>query len=101
MPLDMIKHPAHPITHSVQVGVCEGFYRVPPQPAGRLARCQALFRNWRYSRCLRELEPRLARDIGVASTCDRGPANFAVDPRPLWGVGLIPQPITTYSRWKV
>lgn len=45
-----------------------------------------------------EIEPRLARDMGVAARCNHRPAGFAVDPRPLWGIGLTPQPAALPSR---
>jgi hypothetical protein len=45
------------------------------------------------ARILRELDPHLALDIGAAVPLNPRPANFAVDPRPLWGIGLVPQPI--------
>jgi hypothetical protein len=40
-----------------------------------------------------ELEPRLARDIGVSPSGNGMPEGFAIDPRPLWGIGLTPEPI--------
>ena len=44
-----------------------------------------------------EMEPRLARDIGDVPGCASRPECFAVDPRPLWGIGLTPQPLD--RRW--
>jgi len=49
-------------------------------------------------RHLREMDPRLARDIGVARGWDRPPEGFVVDPRPLWGIGLTPQPAADVLR---
>jgi hypothetical protein len=48
---------------------------------------------------LREIEPRMARDIGVAAGTDRCPQGFAVDPRPLWGIGLTPRPTEELPPW--
>jgi hypothetical protein len=45
------------------------------------------------ARILRELDPHLALDVGAAVPLNRRPAGFLVDPRPLWGIGLVPQPI--------
>ncbi len=45
---------------------------------------------------LREIEAREARDMGVGGPgagIDRAPPGFVVDPRPLWGIGLTPQPM--------
>jgi hypothetical protein len=59
-----------------------------------LARCRDWLRRRRYAACLRELDPRLALDAGVApGWADRGPEGFALDPRPLWGIGLTPRPM--------
>jgi uncharacterized protein YjiS (DUF1127 family) len=44
---------------------------------------------------LREMDPRSAADIGAAPGADRAPAGFAVDPRPLWRLGLAPMPMDT------
>jgi len=56
------------------------------------AHCREWMRKSNAARSCREIEPRMARDIGVAVGRDRHPAGFAVDPRPLWGIGLVPQP---------
>jgi hypothetical protein len=80
-------------------------------PAAGDARRVGLLARWLLVRCgdwlrrrcdaarLRGMEPRLARDIGVAPGCDRGPEGFAVDPRPLWGIGLTPQPTEVPPAW--
>jgi hypothetical protein len=39
------------------------------------------------------MEPHLARDIAAAPRADCTPEGFAVDPRPLRGIGLMPQPM--------
>jgi hypothetical protein len=63
---------------------------------GLLARCAYWLRCRRDATRLRDMEPYLARDIGLDPGCgDRGPEGFALDPRPLWGVGLTPQPMDT------
>jgi hypothetical protein len=49
--------------------------------------------QWADRRRLREIDPHFARDIGVAPGWDRAPEGFVVDPRPLWGIGLTPQPM--------
>lgn len=65
-----------------------------------LDRCGAWLRRRDEAARLREMEPRLARDIGAAPTsgglCLDG---FAADPRPLWGIGLTPQPGSTTPPW--
>ena len=66
---------------------------------GLLARCNGWLRRRNAAAQLRDMEPRLARDIGVAPACDPCPAGFAVDPRPLWGVGLTPQPMGAAPPW--
>ncbi len=48
---------------------------------------------------LREIDPRLARDIGSAPGLDCAPEGFAVDPRPLWGIGQTPQPMDVVPPW--
>ncbi|MBD0274982.1 MAG: hypothetical protein ICV73_24035, partial [Acetobacteraceae bacterium] len=61
---------------------------------GLLARCADWLRCRSDAARLREMDPHLARDIGLVPDCgDRGPDGFAVDPRPLWGIGLTPQPV--------
>jgi hypothetical protein len=66
---------------------------------GLLARCGAWLRRLNDARALRGIEPRLARDIGAAPGCDRCPDGFACDPRPLWGIGLTPQPMDVAPPW--
>jgi uncharacterized protein YjiS (DUF1127 family) len=62
-----------------------------PQRAGLIASCRAWLVRRNHARVLRDLDPRLARDIGVVPACGDGtPEGFACDPRPLWGVGLPP-----------
>jgi hypothetical protein len=65
-----------------------------------LARCAAWLRRVTDAQRLSELEPRIARDIGAAECPDRYPKGFAVDPRPLWGIGLTPMPMDTLPPWK-
>jgi len=57
------------------------------------------FRRMRDARTLQALEPRLARDIG-AIPVRSPPAGFVVDPRPLWGIGLVPQPTNAHPPWR-
>jgi len=52
----------------------------------------AWIESLRDAQALREMEPRRARDMGIPAGPDHCPAGFAVDPRPLWGVGLTPAP---------
>lgn len=66
---------------------------------GLLARCREWLRRRDDAARLREMDPRLARDIGVAPGGDRRPEGFAVDPRPLWGVGLTPWPVDARPPW--
>jgi hypothetical protein len=60
---------------------------------GLLARYGAWVRRLDDAAKLAELEPRLARDIGAAPGGDRPLEGFVADPRPLWGIGLTPQPV--------
>jgi hypothetical protein len=64
-----------------------------------LARCGAWLRCMNHAAALREIDPRMARDIGVSLPADRGPEGFAIDPRPLWGIGLTPLPMDTLPPW--
>jgi uncharacterized protein YjiS (DUF1127 family) len=66
----------------------------PGVAAGRalFARCGDWLRQRNDAARLREMEPHLAQDIGLAPGCDGRPEGFAADPRPLWGIGLTPQP---------
>jgi hypothetical protein len=74
--------------------------QVRPVGPGLLARCREWLNEHHAARALRELEPRLARDIGAPTAgCDGAPGNFMVDPRPLWGIGLTPAPMDTLPRW--
>jgi hypothetical protein len=69
---------------------------------GLLARHGEWVRRLDDAARLAELEPRLARDIGAAPCADRRPEGFGVYPRPLWGVGLAPQPVHAHSPpWSV
>ena len=72
--------------------------RPAPRP-GLLARCGAWLRQLSGNLQLREMEPRLARDIGAAPPSNVCPEGYAVDPRPLWGIGLTPQPMETDPPW--
>lgn len=60
---------------------------------GLLARLRAWLRRREGAARLREMDPAQARDIGVPPGPDRPPEGFAVDPRPLWGIGLVPRPM--------
>jgi uncharacterized protein YjiS (DUF1127 family) len=64
-----------------------------------LARYGAWLCRFNDAAALREMEPHRARDIGVPPGCDRAPDSFVVDPRPLWGIGLAPQPIEAMPPW--
>jgi hypothetical protein len=61
------------------------------------------YRRWIARRTdaqrMRELEPRLARDVGLPPGQDRPPEGYLVDPRPLWGIGLTPQPLDIVPPW--
>lgn len=65
----------------------------PPARFGLLRRCGMWLRRLNTARALREIEPRLARDVGVSPGADRCPDGYAVDPRPLWGIGQTPRPV--------
>ncbi len=65
-----------------------------PSRAGLLDRGRAWLRQRATSRILKELDPHMALDVGVEPACDPRPAGYVVDPRPLWGIGLIPQRMT-------
>jgi len=54
----------------------------PAPGAGLLARCAAWLRRVNDNSSLHEVEPRLARDMGVKSACSGRPESFAVDPGP-------------------
>jgi hypothetical protein len=78
----------------IQQGVGNPIFR---QTRGRLD-LAAYCRRW-ISRCragshIAALDPRMARDIGAFQR-NPMPENYVVDPRPLWGIGLIPEPIHT------
>lgn len=64
-----------------------------------LARCGAWLRRVNHAAALPEMDPRMARDIGASLQADRGPEGFAIDPRPLWGIGLTPAPMDTLPPW--
>jgi hypothetical protein len=66
---------------------------------GLLARCGAWLRHRNDAARLRDMEPHLARDMGVAPVCDGCPEGFAADPRPLWGIGLTPLPTSVSPPW--
>jgi uncharacterized protein YjiS (DUF1127 family) len=66
---------------------------------GVLAQCRDWLRRRDDAARLREMEPHLARDIGAAPSCNRGPEGFALDPRPLWGIGLTPRPMNETPPW--
>jgi uncharacterized protein YjiS (DUF1127 family) len=79
------------------------FVATPPRPGFTLLNLLARYGAWlcrlNDAAALREMEPHRARDIGVAPGCDRAPDNFVVDPRPLWGIGLTPQPTEAMPPW--
>jgi hypothetical protein len=64
-----------------------------------LARCGDWLRRRNDAARLRDMEPHLARDIGISPRGGRAPKGFAVDPRPLWGVELTPLPTATAPPW--
>jgi hypothetical protein len=64
-----------------------------------LARCGDWLRCRNDATRLRDMEPHLVRDIGAAPACECRPDGFAVDPRPLWGVGLTPLPTAMAPPW--
>jgi hypothetical protein len=68
--------------------------------ADLVARCGAWMRRAHDEARLREIEPRMARDMGAtpAAGC-QAPEGFAMDPRPLWGIGLTPQPMDVAPPW--
>jgi uncharacterized protein YjiS (DUF1127 family) len=66
---------------------------------GLLARYGAWMRRRDDAARLAEMDPRLARDIGAAPGGERRPEGFAADPRPLWGIGLTPQPMDGHAPW--
>jgi hypothetical protein len=73
----------------------------PAIGAGRgllLRRVALSMRRWADRRRLRDIDPHLARDIGVAPGWNRAPEGFVVDPRPLWGIGLTPEPVGELPR---
>lgn len=72
----------------------------PAAGTGLLARCAAWLRRAVDDPCLHEVEPRLARDMGATPAGDGRPEGFAADPRPLWGIGLTPQPMETDPPWR-
>ncbi|MDI3305636.1 MAG: hypothetical protein QJR07_00930 [Acetobacteraceae bacterium] len=72
----------------------------PTAGAELLARCAAWLRWISDDSCPHGMEPRLARDIGATPAGDGRPEGFAADPRPLWGIGLTPQPTETDPPWR-
>jgi uncharacterized protein YjiS (DUF1127 family) len=66
---------------------------------GLIARWQTRWQNRWQRRILSQLEPRLACDIGIDPILDDGPSGYRIDPRPLWGIGLTPQPIDAAHSW--
>lgn len=66
---------------------------------GLLARCAAWIRRMEGLQRLRDMEPHLARDIGVHPGQESCLGSFAVDPRPLWGIGLTPRPAEALPPW--
>lgn len=72
----------------------------PVAGAGLLARCAAWLRRAGDISGPQEVEPRLARDMGATPAGDGRPEGFAADPRPLWGIGLTPQPMETDPPWR-
>lgn len=63
----------------------------------------ALYDGWVHrlndARTLREMDPRMACDIGAPAGRDRCPDGYAVDPRPLWDIGLTPLPMGASPPW--
>ncbi|MCU0946171.1 MAG: hypothetical protein MUF65_12490 [Rubritepida sp.] len=64
-----------------------------------LKRYGAWLRRINDARALREMDAARARDIGATPGWDQAPAGFAADPRPLWGIGLTPQPMDGTAPW--
>jgi uncharacterized protein YjiS (DUF1127 family) len=89
---------ANPISAAVPVIVAPSF-RPGAAALGILARCASWLRRMDEAAALREMEPHRARDIGIVPGRDRAPDGFAVDPRPLWGIGLTPQPTEVIPPW--
>jgi hypothetical protein len=83
----------------VGVGTSPSASATPRPRRSLLDRCSAWLRRRDDAARLHEMDPRMARDIGAAPGRDGCPQGFAVDPRPLWGVGLTPQPTETTPPW--
>jgi uncharacterized protein YjiS (DUF1127 family) len=64
-----------------------------------LARYSAWLRRRIDAARLRELDPHLAHDIGITPAGGGHREGFVVDPRPLWGLGLTPQPTEVSPPW--
>jgi hypothetical protein len=54
--------------------------------------CRRWISRYLAGRHIDALDSRMARDIG-AIRHDPMPEGYAIDPRPLWGIGLIPESI--------
>ncbi len=65
-----------------------------PSRVGLLDRALAWLRQRADARILREVDPRMAIDVGIEPPRDPRPAGYVVDPRPLWGIGLTPMRVT-------
>ena len=66
---------------------------------GLIARWQTRRHNRQQRRILSELEPRLAHDIGIDPILSGAPSGYRIDSRPLWGIGLTPQPVDAAPSW--
>lgn len=73
--------------------------KVPRAYTGLFARYCFWLRRLEDVQQLREIEPHLARDIGVSPGAHRCPNGYTVDPRPLWGIGLTPYPVDVLPAW--
>ena len=71
----------------------------PRERPSILARYATWLRRLNDAQSLHEIEPHMARDMGVAPGADRCPEGYAVDPRPLWGIGLTPMPGDELPPW--
>jgi hypothetical protein len=75
---------------------------IPRQTRARLdlaAYCRRWISRYLAGGHIDALDPRMARDIGAFQR-NPVPEGYVVDPRPLWRVGLIPEPIRAARSWR-